>query len=225
MKKILFIIFFSYIFISFSDKFLDLGNQEFENKNYKEAIKYYKQSKTDEGNFMTGVSMFEHGSKGYSKKYFERSIKNNYKVSDSYYYLGSIYNYPKFREPDKTSQRANEYFLKALEGEEKGKVYKELGYLQRYTLNSKKAEEYYLKAYENGNYASLCGLLLMYRDLSHRPFSNGYEYRGSEKRVALITDRYNKKLKGFTEDEAREKMDKIKLELRRIKYNCDLLDF
>ena len=38
MKKILFIIFFSYIFISFSDKFLDLGNQEFENKNYKEAI-------------------------------------------------------------------------------------------------------------------------------------------------------------------------------------------
>ena len=35
----------------------------------------------------------------------------------------------------------------------------------------------------------------------------------------------NKKLKGFTEEEAREKMDKIKLELRRIKYNCDLLDF
>ena len=131
----------------------------------------------------------------------KKHIKNNYKVSDSYYYLGSIYNYPKFREPDKTSQRANEYFLKALEGEEKGKVYKELGYLQRYTLNSKKAEEYYLKAYENGNYASLCGLLLMYRDLSHRPFSNGYEYRGSEKRVALITDRYNKKLKGFTEEE------------------------
>ena len=89
---------------------------------------------------MTGVSMFEYGSKGYSKKYFERSIKNNHKVSDSYYYLGGIYNYPKFREPDKTSQKANEYFLKALEGEEKGKVYKELGYLRRYTLNSKKAE-------------------------------------------------------------------------------------
>lgn len=75
MKKILFIIFFSYIFISFSDKFLDLGNQEFENKNYKEAIKYYKQSKTDEGNFMTGVSMFEHGSKGYSKNILKDLLK------------------------------------------------------------------------------------------------------------------------------------------------------
>lgn len=38
MKKILFIIFFSYIFISFSDKFLDLGNQEFENKNINKQL-------------------------------------------------------------------------------------------------------------------------------------------------------------------------------------------
>lgn len=59
MKKLLLIIFFLCIVISFSDNFLDLGNQEFENKNYGEAIKYYKKSKTDEGNFMTGVSMFK----------------------------------------------------------------------------------------------------------------------------------------------------------------------
>ena len=47
-KKALFYSFINCFFIFFSDKFLNLGNQEFENKNYKEAIKYYKQLKTDE---------------------------------------------------------------------------------------------------------------------------------------------------------------------------------
>lgn len=50
MEKILFIIFFSYIFISFSDKFLDLGNQEFENKNINKQlniINNWKQMKLD----------------------------------------------------------------------------------------------------------------------------------------------------------------------------------
>lgn len=225
MKKVLFVIFFLCVIVSFSDNFLDLGNQEFEMGNYKEAIKYYKKSKTDEGNFMTGVSMFNYGSKGYSKKYFEKSIKNNYEVYDSYYYLGSIYNYTNFREPDKTSEKANEYLLKALGGEEKGKVYKELGSLHRSTLDSKTAEGYYLKAYENGNYESLCELLLMYIDLSRRPYTYEYEYRESEERVAFFTDRYNKKLRGFTEEEAKEKINIIKSEIRKVKYNCDLLDF
>ena len=38
MEKILLIIFFSYIFISFSNKFLNLGNQEFENKNINKQL-------------------------------------------------------------------------------------------------------------------------------------------------------------------------------------------
>lgn len=97
--------------------------------------------------------------------------------------------------------------------------------MHRSTLESKKAEEYFTKAYENGNNESLCELLLMYMDLSRKPYTYDFEYRESEERVDFFIDWYNKKLRGFTEEEAKEKINIVKTEIKRIRYNCDLLDF
>ena len=121
MKKIKYLItFFMIIFTLFSetDNYTELGNQEYENGNYKQAIKYYKKSKSEEANFMIGVALQKEVSYNpKSRTYFEKSIANNYKVYESYYYLGRSYiEWRKLHEPDKNSEIASEYFTKALEG-------------------------------------------------------------------------------------------------------------
>ncbi len=92
-------------------------------------------------------------------------------------------------------------------------------------MDNKKAEEYYLKAYENGNYESLCGLAHMYFDMNLIPYASIYRVTDSIERKKFFESQDSKKMKGYTEEEVKEKMEMTKSELRKVKHNCDFLDF
>lgn len=237
MKKISYLLlFFIIVTVLFSeiDNYIELGNQEYEKENYKQALKYYKKSKSDEANFMAGVTLQKQASYNpSSRNYFKKSIANNYKVYESYYYLGRSYiNWKKLHEPDKNSELASEYLFKALEGFDKGKVYYELGYLNKSIMNTRKAEEYYQKSYENGKTESLCRLLSLYAGLQVPPIrlselsglsKSGYEKR--KERDDFFTKRYEKQLADFTIEELKEKVKITKQEIKKAGYDCQLLDY
>ncbi len=235
MKKLKCLLFFvAIMFVSFSENYTELGNLEYKKGNYKEAIKYYKKSGSDEANFMTGVTLQMQASYNpKSRSYFKKAITDGYKVYESYYYLGRSYiEWKKLHEPDKNSKLASEYLTKALEGYDNGKVYYELGYLNRSIMNTRKAEEYYQKSYENGNVESLCRLLSVYADLLVPPVKlselsglNKSEYNERKKRDDFFEERYERRRADFTTEEINEKITMVKMEIRKSGYNCQLLDY
>ncbi len=81
MKKLKCLLFFvAIMFVSFSENYTELGNLEYKKGNYKEAIKYYKKSGSDEANFMTGVALQMQASYNpKSRSYFKKAITDGYK--------------------------------------------------------------------------------------------------------------------------------------------------